>query len=160
MDIALPANRNGIAKPTRHRLQGCFEILLPFFRRGKRGIAKRLGSEHGAGPCAEVFCSEVFARDFANVLVHISGFHTSEFSRIVEILKEFISGQVSQLFHNLGESLVLEVDCMLHPALTAEKEMHFRTSNIDVPVLKCCQTDGSIVRSILFVPDSNERFLH
>jgi hypothetical protein len=53
----------------------------------------------------------------------------------VEVLKQFLSGQILAAFHEAGDSGRIEIECTLDAALALKAEAYLPAAHVDAPVL-------------------------
>src|SRR4029078_7532084 len=111
MHIALSANGRRVSQFLSHPLDRLRDVA---FGRGLRlkGSAFWQGQirENVAGPGAEILGGEIRAADLAQVVIHIGGVDGTPLTRIVNILKQFLPGEVETGSDDARQSAILELD--------------------------------------------------
>ena len=83
---------------------------------------KRQRGQDGPGPGAEVLGGELLAGDLAEVVVHVGRVDRVGLAVVVDVLEEFLAGQVAAALDDPGEPAVVQVDRVLDAALAPEPE--------------------------------------
>ena len=135
MNVAFSANRRRVAENLGHsadrridvrlRLLLCLEFLLRI--QGDR-------AQDCSRPCPEIFGAEIFAGNFAEVLIDVLRSDVAYFPGIIEILKQILAGQILQLGNNSRDAPVGHIDFMFMPALAAKTETQFRAFDLDMSI--------------------------
>jgi len=86
MDVTFAANRRCVAKKLGYRANSCFNIRLSLFLRFERFLrVESQRRKQRSRSCPEVFCTEIFARDLAQIIVHILRCYVSHFALVTDV---------------------------------------------------------------------------
>lgn len=122
MDVAFSANRTGVAQHSRHGFDGYPDILL---RLGQAfatlELLQGLSGVHGACPCAKILRGEILSADLLEVLIHRVRIDAPSLASVVEVLEQFLAGQVLAASNDRGDPGVRDLHFVLFSALAAEK---------------------------------------
>src|SRR3954452_17249868 len=135
MDVASTANCRRIAEMPRDLFDGAHNRLLAL----ALGVemtksAQRLRREMRAGPGAEIFRGNLFAGDLAEIRVDLLRADDVLIALIVEILEQFVAGQVAAPFDDARESAIVDVALVAIAALAPEAEMDMAALDADMAV--------------------------
>ena len=158
MDVALAADGGGVAELFGDLLDGLDDVLLRLGL-GFEGFefAQRQAGEDGACPGAKVLGGELLLGDGAQIVVHVGGVDSVQRAvLVVDVLEEFVAGQVEAALHNAREAAVVEVDDVALAALALEFEADRRAFDIDVLVAQRGEAVGVIFLRVLLVADADE----
>ena len=78
------------------------------------------GGQIGAGPSAKVLGSDLFAGDFAQIVVDVRRVDCVPIAVLVEVLEELVTGNILTAPDNVRQPLIGEIDPMPDPALPLE----------------------------------------
>ena len=92
MNVALPADGGGIAEAFGHALDRGDEILL-CLRLGVETfeLSQRERGQYRSRPRAKIFRGKFRAREFAEIIVYVLGFHVLRPAGFVDILKKILT---------------------------------------------------------------------
>lgn len=113
VNVAFAADRGSIAEATGDCLDGLHHISFRFgFGREGFEFSQKLGGEDSAGPGTEVFGGEVlisklWADDLLEVIVDVGRVYAVASTIGVEILEEFVAGNVCTSLDDFGEAAIL-----------------------------------------------------
>ena len=92
MDVALSANRRGVAKALRHIFDCLHDIFAGLrLRIESLEFSERDGGQNSAGPGAKILGGEIAAAALAKILIHVLRINPLPFPLLIEILKEGVS---------------------------------------------------------------------
>ena len=129
MNVTLPADGGRISEHLRDRGDRVFDVFLRLRLVFERLL--RLEGHRGhdrACPGAEILRGKRFSRDLVQVFVDIIGRDIVPFPILVEILEDFLSGEILQSLDNPGDAAVLSVDVMFPGFLRKQNRTAFFTS--------------------------------
>src|SRR5262249_3835358 len=160
MHVAFAADSRRIAELARYlfnrgakvalRLRGAVEAFK---------LIKGHRRKDSSRPGAEVLCRNILAGDFLEIVVHVSRRDILAIAPFVDVLKQFLSGQLLARFYNLGDAPVPDAQRPLLAALAGEAETHFVSVDGDVPVLKSGQAVAVVLLRRVVVADADKRRL-
>src|SRR2546425_9795936 len=158
MNVAFPANRWRVAENLGHGADRGFDVRLSllsvlecFLRiEGDRG-------QNRSRPGPKIFGAEIFAGNFAEVLIDVLRSDVADFAAIIEILKQILAGQILQLGNDFRDAPVGHIDFMLASALAAKTETQFRAFDLDMSIFHGREAERFVFARVLFVADANER---
>src|SRR4051812_19710378 len=160
MNVGLAADRLRISETRRHAGDRRHHVALGFgLRLEAREPGQRLRGEHRAGPRAEVLGGEVVAADLAQIPVHVVGADRLALAVVVDVLEQFVAGEIAAGLDDLREARVVELDGVRDAALAAEFEAHLAAADLGVPIAHRRQSDRAVGAGVLFVADANQRLL-
>ena len=158
MNVAAPADRRRVAEMLRDLLDGAHDRLLPLALRIEVAeTPQRLRRELRAGPGAEVFCGDILPRDLAQIGVNLLRAHRMLIAFVVEILEQFVPGQVATAFDDACEPAVADVALISVAALAAEAEMDVAAVDPDMAIAQRRQPEALIGPRVLGVADAEQR---
>ncbi len=136
MNITFPANRRSIAENFCDRADGVFDVpfrLLLRFKSADR--IERDAAKHRSRPGAKVFGGEIFARNLAQIIVHILRSEVAHFALLIDILEKILPGQVLQLQDGLRDALIGRLHVVHASALAAKTKTQFRAFHVNMSIL-------------------------
>ncbi len=160
MDVGLAADRRGVAEPLRHALDRLDDVLLRLGVGVERlELLQGQRAEDRAGPGAEVLGGEVLPGDLPEVLVDIARVDRPMLPVVVEVLEEFVAGDLLAAPDDPREAPVLDADLPLLAALAAELEAQLGVLDGDVVVAHRRQAERVVLPGVLLVADADQRLL-
>ena len=104
----------------------CFQMRPTSFKRDRR--------HHRSRPGAEIFRGEIFAADFAQVIVHVLRGDVARFALVIHVLKDSCPGR-SAVCGSLLPARGSSTSSFVHDAaLAAKTETDLRAFHVDMPV--------------------------
>src|SRR4051812_4234681 len=123
VDVALTADRGGVAQYLRRRFDGAPNVAATRCRRARwRQCRKRTRAEERAGPGAEILAGEIVAGDRAQIGIHVGGLDRARAAVIVDVMEQVLAGQLLHAPYDAREPRIGERYFMRHAALAAELE--------------------------------------
>src|SRR5262245_42403497 len=140
MHITRAADSPCIDQALCDRINGLDDVL-PGFSLGRTGAALPEGtsSQDCAGPRTHVFGRKVLTSELAQVVIDISRVKRLALAGDIYVLKKCIAWQILAPFYNSGEATVVEMHCVILPALAAKVKLQCCPRNFHVPVPQCRQ---------------------
>ena len=158
VDVRLPADGRRIAELFRDAFDGLDDGRLRFCHAFGVHGGQLQGAAHRGLPRTEVFRAEVVAGDGAQIVVDVFGAHRMRLARLVEILEELLTRQVSAGFDDARDPAVAHRHLLHLPAFAAEMKPNFRRRDVDVLVLERRQAVRIVVARVFLVADPERRF--
>src|SRR3546814_5240899 len=93
------------------------------------------------------------------VIVDLDRAHRVAPALLVEILEQFLAGNVLAGFDDPREPAVAQLDLLALPGLRPKLEVHGRAIDVDMPVAHRGQAEGAVVAGIFRVADADQRRL-
>lgn len=157
MDVAFPANGGRIPQHARHGFDGsnhvapCFPFVREFaeFLKGLRG-------EHGAGPSAEILGGERTASDFFEVFIYFRRSHIHRPAILIEVSEELLAWQVFTTADDLCEPGIFDIDHMVLPGFSAEREGELLPAHGDMAVAHGGKSEGMVRSGVFIAADPDE----
>src|SRR5574341_1819177 len=160
MDIALPADRRGVAESPGHLADSLSEVTprvprLASARPGRQGV----GGQDRAPPRPEIFRCEVASTDVPQVSVDVRRVDHLPLPISVDILKQLVPRQLLASTDHARQSTVRESDGMALAPLAAELEPQARAVHGDVLGAEGGQPIRMVLPDVLRVTDPDQRRL-
>src|SRR6266480_999447 len=136
MHIAFAANRRSVAKELCRCANGCLEIRFCLLLAFKFRLCIESDSyQHSSSPRSKIFRGEIFARDFAQIIVHILRCYVPHLATIGDILEQMLTRQILAFRNNFCDSPVGHVHLVLAAALPSKTKTQLRTLHPHMAIL-------------------------
>src|SRR3569623_496040 len=155
MNVALPADRPGIAEQLRHGGHGIDHIAPSLGVAGELCAGQQGGGrEPRAVPGAEILGREVVAGNRMQIIVDVGRVDRGDVAVIVHILEQFIARQIAATFDDASEAAIRDVDLMTLAALAAKIEMHGGAVDRDVAIAHGGEAVRAVLARIFLIADA------
>src|SRR5207248_7732627 len=153
-------DRARMSKLARDAVDGRDDVALRLVLRIEgRGLAQCACGKDCSGPGTEILGREVFAGDFADVLVHIIRGDSAALPLGVDVLKELLARELLAAFDHARHATIRDPHGDFAPALALEEKTHGRPPDVDVAAAQRGQAEGVILPRVLLVADAQIRGL-
>ena len=160
VDVALPADRRGVAEPRRHRGDRSPQTLVCFCGAAEAfQVLERNSSEHRAGPGPEILGGDVTSGDFAQIVVDVTRGHVLNRAAFIAILQQLLARQILAGADDFGDPAVLDLCRPFLAALADEMKAHFGAVDLDMAVLQRGQAIASVLFGVIVVTDPDQRLV-
>src|ERR1051326_8263831 len=161
MNVILAAGGGSIPEPRGDRLDRIHDIVLTFcFGLGRSAGAQVDGGMDSTVPSAEIFGGNIFARDFAQIVVDHGGIHGHDIARLVDVFEQLVTRQIAAAGDDSGQAAVGHLKLVDLSALAAKAEANLATVHLDVLAAHGGHAVGIVLAGVLFVAHADVSQIH
>ena len=122
-------------------------------------LRQREGCKDRSRPSPEIFGAEILLSDLPDVMVHVAGVDGPRFSVVVQVLEEFVTGDLGAALDCRGYAPVLDLQLPLLARLAREIEPQDTASDCHVLATHGGQAVGLVLLGVFGVADPDQRLL-
>src|SRR5438270_2589708 len=116
--------------------------------------------EIGRRPSPKVLRRDLLAADFAQVIVDVSRIDRMTGPLLVQVLKQFIAGQVAAVLDDARQPAVIDVRFVPDAVFAAEVQMDAAAVDLDMPIAQSSQTVALVSLDVFGVANAKQGCLH
>src|SRR5205814_422242 len=115
--------------------------------------------QYSAGPRPKILGCEIGPADFPQILIYILRTDAPPLAIGIEVLEEFLAGQILAAFDDSGQARILDLHLVLLAGFSPEFKINFRPIDLHMAVSQGGKAERLILFRVLLVANADKTHL-